>query len=64
MTTPPSKWLDKAMSLAITMLAIAVMLYLAAQLIAAVLPILIGIAIVILVGFIGWTLVQYWRSRW
>ncbi len=39
MTTPPSHWPDKAMSLAVTVLAVAVMLYIAARLIEAVLPV-------------------------
>jgi hypothetical protein len=38
MTTPPSHWPDKAMHLALTVLAIAVILYIAARLIVAVLP--------------------------
>ncbi len=64
MTTPPSHWPDKALHLAMTVLAVAVMLYLAAKLIMAVLPVLIGIGGVIFVIFALHTLYQFWRSRW
>jgi hypothetical protein len=45
-------------------LAIALMLYVAARLILAVLPVLIAIAAVALLGFIAWSIYQYRRSRW
>lgn len=64
MTTPPSHWPDKAMSLALTVLAIAIALYIAARLIVAVLPVLIGIGVVALLGFAGWSIYQFRRSRW
>jgi xanthine/uracil permease len=64
MSTPPSHWLNKAMSLAMTVLAIALMLYIAARLIVAVLPVLIGIGIVALFGFVGWSIYQFRKSRW
>lgn len=64
MTTPPSHWPDKAVSLAMTVLGVALMLYVAARLILAVLPVLIGIGIVALVGFAGWSVYQFRRSRW
>ena len=64
MTSPPSHWPDKAVSFAMTVLAVALMLYLAARLIVAVLPVLIGLGIVALIGFGGWSVYQYWRSRW
>lgn len=64
MTTPPSHWPDKAVSFAITVLAVALMLYVAARLIEAVLPVLIGIGIVALLGFVGWSVYQFRRSRW
>jgi hypothetical protein len=64
MTTPPSHWPDKAMSLALRLLAIAIVLYIAARLIVAVLPVLIGAGIVTLLGFAGWSLYQFRRSRW
>jgi hypothetical protein len=63
-TTPPSHWPDKAVSFAITVLAVALMLYVAARLIEAVLPVLIGIGIVALLGFVGWSVYQFRRSRW
>jgi len=64
MTTPPSHWRDSALNLAMTVLAIALMLYVAARLILAVLPVLIAIAVVVLLGFVGWSIYQYRRSRW
>jgi xanthine/uracil permease len=64
MTVPPSRWRDSAMNLAVTVLAIAVMLYAAARLILAVLPVLIGIGVVVFVGFAGWSIYQFRKSRW
>lgn len=64
MTSPPSQWSDKAVSLALKVLAVALILYVAARLIEAVLPVLIGAAIVALLGFAGWSLYQFRRSRW
>lgn len=64
MTTPPSRWRDSALNLAITALAIALMLYVAARLIMAVLLVLIAIAVVALLGFAGWSLYQFRKSRW
>jgi hypothetical protein len=64
MTGPPSHWPEKAVSLAMTFLAVAVMLYIAARLIEAVLPVLIGVGVVALLGFCGWSVYQFRRSRW
>jgi hypothetical protein len=64
MTIPPSRWRDSALNLAGTVLAIALMLYVAAQLIIAVLPVLITVGVVGLVGFAGWSIYQFRRSRW
>jgi type IV secretory pathway TrbL component len=64
MTTPPSHWPDKAMHLALTVLAIAVILYIAARLIVAVWPVLAIIASVILIIFVGWSIYQFRTSRW
>lgn len=61
---PPSHWLDRLLHAALVLLAIAVLLYIAARLIEAVLPVLIGAGIVVLVGFVSWSLYQFWRSRW
>ena len=52
------------MNLAVTVLAVAVMLYIAARLIVAVLPVLIGAGIVALLGFVGWSIYQFRKSRW
>jgi hypothetical protein len=52
------------MGLALRVLAIAFVLYLAARLIEAVLPVLIGIGIVALLGFGAWSVYQFRRSRW
>lgn len=64
MTTPPSHWPDKAIGLALKVLAVALILYIAARLIAAVLPVLIGAGVVALVGFAAWSAYQFRRSRW
>ena len=64
MTVPPSRWRDSAMNLAVTVLAIAVMLYIAARLILAVLPVLLIVGGLGLVGFVGWSVYQFRRSRW
>jgi uncharacterized membrane protein len=63
-TTPPSHWPDKALRVALVILAIAVMLHIAAQLIASVWPVLLTVGLVVLVGFVGWTIYQARRSRW
>jgi hypothetical protein len=52
------------MNLAVTVLAMAVMLYIAARLIVAVLPVLIGLGIVALLGFVAWSIYQFRKSRW
>ncbi len=59
-----TRWRDAALSLAFTVLVVAVMLDIAARLIVAVLPVLIGMAAVALVLFLGWSAYQFWRSRW
>jgi xanthine/uracil permease len=64
MTTPPSRWRDGALNLAVSVLAIALMLYVAARLIVAVLPVLIAMGIIALLGFGGWSIYQFRRSRW
>jgi hypothetical protein len=64
MTAPPSQWPDKATHLAMTMLAVALMLYIAARLIAAVWPILLAVAVIFVIGWVAWSWWQYQRSRW
>lgn len=64
MTTPPSHWPDKAMNLAVTVFVVALLLYIAAKLIVAVLPVLIGMGVVALLGFAGWSVYQFRKSRW
>jgi xanthine/uracil permease len=64
MTTPPSHWPDKVLSLAVTVFVIALLLYIAARLIVAVLPVLIGVGLVALLGFVGWSIYQFRKSRW
>jgi hypothetical protein len=64
MTAPPSRWRDSALNLAVTIAAIAVLLYVAAHLILAVLPVLIVGGVVVLVGFVGWSIYQFRKSRW
>jgi hypothetical protein len=55
---------DRLLGFAFTVLAIAVMLYAAARLIVAVLPVLIGLGVVAVVLFLSWAAYQFWRSRW
>jgi xanthine/uracil permease len=64
MSTPPSRWLDGLLRMALTVLAIAVVLYIAARLIVAVLPVLIGMGVVALLGFAGWSFYRFRQSRW
>ncbi len=64
MTTPPSQWPGRALGLSVTVLAIALALYLAARLIEAVLSVLVGAAVVVLVGYAGWTIHRFRQSRW
>jgi hypothetical protein len=64
MTSPPSRWRDSAMNSAISVLAIALMLYVAARLIVAVLPVLIVLVVVALLGFAGWSFYRFRQSRW
>jgi hypothetical protein len=64
MTTPPSHWPDKGLDLAVKLLIIAVVLYVAARLVLAVLPVILVTGGVVLVGFAGWSLYQFRRSRW
>lgn len=64
LTSSPSHWPDKAVSFAAKALGAAFMLYIAARLIEAVLPVLIGVGIVALIGFVGWSVYQFRRSRW
>lgn len=64
MTTPSSPLPDKLFRLALMLLAVAVMLNIAARLILAVLLVLIGLAIVGLIGFLAWSLYQFGRSKW
>jgi NADH:ubiquinone oxidoreductase subunit 6 (subunit J) len=64
MTTPPSRWRDSVMNLAVSFLAIALMLYVAARLIIAVLPVLIVVGVIVLLAFAGWSICQLRKSRW
>lgn len=64
MTTPPSRWSDRLLGPALTVLAVALMLHIAARLIVAVLPVLIGMVVVVLLGFAGWSFYRFRRSRW
>lgn len=64
MTTPPTRWRDSAMNMAWTVFAIAVLLYISARLILAVLPVLIVGGVLVLLGFAGWSIYQFRRSRW
>jgi hypothetical protein len=64
MTTPPSRWREGAIKLASTVLVVALMLYVAARLIVAVLPVLIAASVIVLLGLAAWSAHQFRRSRW
>jgi hypothetical protein len=64
MSTPPSRWLDGLLRMALTVLAIALVLYIAARLIMAVWPVLIAMGVVGLIGFGGWSIYRFRQSRW
>lgn len=65
MTGPaPSGWRDLALRWAWTVLAVALLLYVAARLIVAVWPILLAIGVVAIVGFAAWSLRDFHRSKW
>jgi hypothetical protein len=63
-TPPPSSWLDRLLGLALTVLAIAVALYIAAKLILAIWPVLIVAGVIVLIGLVGWSVYQLRKSRW
>jgi len=64
MSTPPSRWMDGLLRMALTILAVAVVLNIAARLIVAVLPVLIAMGVVALLGFAGWSIYRFRQSRW
>lgn len=64
MTTPPPRWRDGALNLAVSVLAIALMLHIAAKLIVAVLPVLVGVGVIVLLGFAGWSFSRFRKHRW
>jgi xanthine/uracil permease len=61
---PPTRWLDGLLRVALMVLAVAVILYIAAKLILAVLPVLIGLGVAALLGFAVWSVYRFRRSRW
>jgi xanthine/uracil permease len=61
---PPTRWRDKALSLAVMVLVIAVVLHIAARLVLAVLPVLVGMGIVAVLLYVGWWMYHMRRSRW
>jgi hypothetical protein len=52
------------MNLAMSVLAVALMLYVAARLIMAILPVLIALGVIGLLGFAGWSFYRFRQSRW
>lgn len=52
------------MNLAVSVLAITLMLYVAARLIMAVFPVVITMGVVGLLGFAGWSFYRFRQSRW
>jgi uncharacterized membrane protein len=63
MTSPPSRWLDRLLGLAFTILAVALMLHIAARLIVTVLPALIIMGIVAVGVFVGFVIYQSMKWR-
>lgn len=63
MPSPPH-WTDRLLGFAFRVLAVAAALYVAARLIVAVLPILIGLVVVVSVGFIAWSAYRFYQARW
>ena len=64
MTVPPSRWRDEALNLAVRVATIALLLYISARLILAVLPVLLIVGGIVLLGFAGWSIYQFRKSRW
>ena len=64
MSHPPRRWLNGVLGAALMVLATGVALYVAARLIIAVLPVLIGISIAGLIGWALWSLHSLRKSRW
>jgi hypothetical protein len=63
-TTPPANWFDGLLRAALKLLAVAMALYVAASLVLAVLPVLVGAGVAVVVGFVGWVIYQNVRSKW
>lgn len=55
---------ERVVDFVVTVFMLALLLHIAARLIEAVLPVLFGIGAVGLVGFVGWSIYQFRRSRW
>lgn len=64
MTTPPPRWHNRLLNVAVALFTAALLLYAAARLILAVLPVLIGVGVVALFLFAGWLVYQFRQSRW
>lgn len=52
------------MSIAWTVFVVAVLLYIAARLIVAVLPVLVVVGVIVFLGFAGWSFYRFRQSRW
>lgn len=59
----PGPW-ERLRGAALTVLVVAVMLYVAARLILAVWPVLVVLVIVVTVGWLLWSLREFCKSRW
>jgi hypothetical protein len=64
MTASPSNWRGPVLNAAWTVFAVAALLYISARLILAVLPVLLIIGGIGLIGFAGWSIYQFRKSRW
>lgn len=65
MTNPtPSSWLQKALGLAVTLLAIGLLLHWTWELLRPLVPVLIAVVSVITLSAIAWSIYRFRRSRW
>jgi len=64
MRQAPGRWTDSLVGMAVMVLVAALALHVAAKLIVAVLPVLIGIAVLAVAAWTLWGLYRFWQSRW
>jgi hypothetical protein len=60
----PWRWHERLLRLATVVVVAAGLLYLAARLILAALPVIVGVSAVVLIGWLAWRFYEIRRSRW